>query len=93
MTQKIKGIFPKFNEIRSQKAIDSGIGYLNPAEILNYILTKIIGDEPKHQKCVSCGNIKPDVYLRHNPYKVEINDDYTRHYLCNDCVANLAEEI
>jgi hypothetical protein len=88
-----KRYFPRFTEMYSQKNIDAGQSYLNPATILNYILTNILGDKPIHHRCVCCRRIKSDVYLRPNPFKAEIYDDYTPHYFCNNCVADLAEEI
>lgn len=80
--------FPKFTDIVGEKSF-----YLNPATILDYILTKIIGGEPKHKRCVSCNTVKADVYLRPNPFNAEIHEDYTPHYFCNSCVDSLAEEI
>lgn len=67
---------------------------LGPAAIVNYIETKIMGVEvPSHRKCENCKQVKTDVYLQVNPYASEINGDDTKHYLCNDCVSNMAEEI
>jgi hypothetical protein len=88
-----KQYYVKFTDIHSQKTIDNGLGYLNPAVIHNYILTKILSENRKHRKCFMCNTIKPDVYLRTSPLSVELNDDYTKHYYCNSCVADLAEEI
>lgn len=88
-----KPYYVKFTDIHSQKTIDNGLGYLNPATILNHILTKILGDNPIHHRCISCNTPKKDVYLRPNPFDAEIHEDYTPHYFCNDCVNRLAEEI
>ena len=85
--------FPKFTEIVGEKAFEKKQFKLNPATILNYILTKILGDNPKHYKCVHCNIVKADVYLRPNPFALEIHEDYTPYYFCNDCVDILAEEI
>ncbi len=84
-----KRYFPRFSDIHKY----NGEGNLNPAEILNYILTEILGDNPIHQRCTRCHTVKADVYLRCNPYEVEIHDNDEKHYFCNDCVASLAEEI
>lgn len=88
-----KRYFPKFTDIVGEKAVERKEFYLNPATILNYILTKIIGGEQIHHRCVSCNTVKADVYLRPNPFEAEIYEDYTPHYFCNDCVNDLAEEI
>jgi len=82
-----KRYYPRFSDIHK----NNGEGNLNPAEILNYILTEILGDNPIHQRCTRCHTVKADVYLRRNPYKVEVHDNDEKHYFCNDCVASLAE--
>jgi hypothetical protein len=67
---------------------------IGPAAIRNYIETKILGVEiPSHRKCIRCKEIKADVYMRPNPYAAEIEDNYTKHNYCNDCVSELAEDI
>lgn len=88
-----KPYYVKFTDIHSQTTIDNGLGYLNPATILNHILTKILGENPIYKACSRCHNVKADVYLRTNPFMAEIYDDYTKHFYCNDCVNDLAEEI
>ena len=88
-----KRYFPRFTEIVGEKAVEQKSFYLNPATIVNHILTKILGDDPIHKRCVNCKRVKSDVYLRPNPFEAEINDNYTPHYFCNDCVNDLAEEI
>lgn len=88
-----KPYYAKFTEIVGEKAVERKDFYLNPATILNHILTKILGDNPVHHKCVCCHTVKADVYLRPNPYQAEIHEDYTPHFYCNSCVDALAEEI
>jgi len=88
-----KRYFPKFTDIVGTKAVEEKSFYLNPATILNHILTKIIGENPIHQRCICCKSVKADVYLRANPFDAEINQDYTPHYYCNSCVDDIAEEI
>ena len=78
----------KFTEIIGDKIFD-----LNEEIILEYIFKKIIGEKPKYLKCSNCNLIKPDVYLRTNPYSIVINHDYTKHNLCNDCCYLMGEEI
>jgi len=36
-------------------------------------------------KCESCGQYKEDVEYRENPYNAEIYDDYSEHWLCDNC--------
>lgn len=88
-----KPYYIKFTDIHTQEEIDKGRGYLNPATILDYILTKILNDTSIHNRCVSCKTVKVDVFLRNNPFNAEIYGDFTKHYLCNDCVAQLTEDI
>jgi len=88
-----KPYYAKFTDIVGEKAVEKNSFYLNPATILDYILTKILGGEPKHKRCVRCSLVKADVHLQVNPFAVEIHEDYTPHYFCNECVADLAEEI
>jgi hypothetical protein len=88
-----KPYYVKFTDIHTKEEIDKGRGYLNPTKILDYILTKILNDTSIHNRCVSCKTVKADVFLRPNPFNSEIYEDYTPHYLCNDCVSELAEEI
>lgn len=88
-----KAYYAKFSEIVGEKAVKNKNFYLNPATILNYILTKILGDNPKHNRCVCCKTVKADVYLRPNPFEAEINEDYTPHFYCNNCSNELAEDI
>jgi hypothetical protein len=67
---------------------------IGPAAIRNHIETKILGVEiPSHKKCCKCKEIKADVYMRPNPFAAEINDDYTKYNLCNECCCELAEDI
>jgi len=65
---------------------------LNPAVIQNYILKNII-ESTESRKCSFCNRKKADVILRVNPFAAEINQDYTKHFMCNECSANAAEEI
>lgn len=88
-----KPYYAKFTEIVDEKSVAEKSFYLNPAVILNHILSKILGGEAVYKKCYACLTVKPDVYLRTNPFAAEIHEDYTKHYICNDCCASLAEEI
>jgi len=88
-----KKYFPKFTDFYTEQAIASKQSYFNPATILNFILTKILLEEPKHHKCKCCNRVKSDVRLRCNPFAAEINEDYTKHYFCDECVSDLADEI
>jgi hypothetical protein len=85
--------FPKFTDIVGEQAVNDKLFYLNPAVILDYILTKIIGEEPKHKICYCCKIAKADVHLQVNPYQAEIEGDYSKHYLCNECYGDLSDEI
>lgn len=94
--------FPKFYEVgqktnnRYDPNRDEYVSnyLLNPAIIVNYIETKILGIEvPSNKKCIHCQMVKADVYLNVNPFAAEIHEDYTKHYLCNACCNELAGEI
>jgi hypothetical protein len=65
---------------------------LNPAMIFEYIKTVIIGSKAMN-KCSSCNKFKPDVTLRVNPLNAKIYQNYGKHYLCNSCEADIADEI
>lgn len=84
--------FPKFTDIVGEKDVSSGNYQLNPAVIQNYIYTQIVPNKQLH-KCISCNRRKPDVALVQNPFAAEINEDYSLHYLCNSCCADLRDEI
>ena len=88
-----KRYFPRFEEIVDEEDLKNKIFQITPAMLVNHILTKIIGENPKYFKCVCCHTVKADVYLRPNPYKVEIHDDDTPDNYCNSCIADLEEEI
>jgi hypothetical protein len=88
-----KRYFPKFTEIVGEEAVKDKQFYLNPATILNHILTKILVDNPKHNRCICCNTVKADVYLQPNPFDAEIHQDYTPHFFCNNCVNDLTQEI
>lgn len=88
-----KRYFPRFEDIHSQKVIDAGQGYLNPATILNHILVKILGGEPKHHRCNYCKIPKADVTFRCDPFDAEIHENYTKHYICDECIAFREDEI
>lgn len=79
--------FVKFTELQASESPK-----INPALILSHILTKILKDF-KPRKCSACHMKKEDVVLRINPYAAELNDDNTKHFICNDCVTQMAEEI
>lgn len=84
-----------FNEIFQQEKIASH-PQITPSFIGAYIKNVILADRFENQKmniCEHCNKRKPDVILRKNPYAAEINEDYTKHYLCNDCSDLLADEI
>jgi len=84
-----KRFFPKFTDIIGEKLND---GNLNPAAIINYIKIKILSSRELN-KCKCCGYKKEDVILRYNPFAAEIHEDYNKEFLCNNCTANLADEI
>jgi len=84
--------FPKFTDIVGEKAVKDKSFYLNPAELLNYIYKNIVPNMGKHM-CKYCRRKKNDVILRVNPFDSEINDDDTKHYICNSCYGDLSDEI
>lgn len=43
-------------------------------------------------KCYNCGTLE-DVLLSENPYAAEIDGDHELHYICKDCVHNMAMDI
>ena len=49
----------------------------------------------KRHRCYSCRKIFPKgkIKFRTNPYWVEINDDYTKGWLCDKCVEKYAGDI
>jgi hypothetical protein len=65
---------------------------LNPANILNYIY-KNIEKNIKPNLCSSCNRRRPDVILRVNPFEAEINQLYSKHFLCDRCIDTLNDEI
>jgi len=65
---------------------------LNPANILNYIY-KNIEKNIKSNLCSSCRRRKPDVKLQVNPFEAEINQIYSKHFLCDRCIDTLNDEI
>lgn len=81
--------FPKFTEILGE-SLDNG--NLNPSAIINHIKSKILESKELNQ-CKSCKQKKVDVILRYNPLAAEVYGDYNKVFLCNDCKANLADEI
>jgi len=85
----------KFTEVFNRKVITIQ-PQITPAFIVAYIQNVILPEKfgvNKMNTCEHCKKQKPDVILRVNPYAAEINEDFTKHYLCVDCSANLAEEI
>ena len=65
---------------------------LNPAVILDYILECIVKSrEPR--TCSYCNQKKDDVILQLDPFKAEIDGDYTKHLLCGSCCDDAAENI
>lgn len=47
----------------------------------------------KLKRCSHCGKKKKDVKLQTNPYESDVNGDYTKELLCDDCVDELCQEI
>lgn len=47
------------------------------------------------KKCSICKGMKPnkEVRLRENPYRAELNGDYTKVKICDDCIEILKDEI
>ena len=45
------------------------------------------------RKCEYCGSQDETVVLTEDPYNVEIYDDFTQFYLCDDCCQALEDEI
>ncbi len=43
--------------------------------------------------CYLCGMRNRTVGLTENPYDVDINDDNTLHYMCDNCVQYCLEDI
>jgi len=90
-----KRYFPKFVDIVGEKSFQDKEFYLNPAQILDYILVNILGgvSVKADKKCKYCLKAKPSVRLRVNPFEGEINQNYTKHYICDSCIDNLSDEI
>lgn len=45
------------------------------------------------QKCSCCGRKNVKLTFRTDPYSVEICDDNSKRWICDDCVAQRAEDI
>ena len=43
------------------------------------------------ENCECCW--APGASLTYNPYEADVNDDYTEHWICDDCLAMLADEV
>jgi hypothetical protein len=48
---------------------------------------------PPPLACSQCGEAKPDVVIRADPYQSEINDDHTERPLCDACYDVSLDEI
>ncbi len=46
----------------------------------------------KENKCEYCGS-KENVEFQQDPYQAEINNDFTDHWLCDECVELAGDEI
>ncbi len=44
-------------------------------------------------KCTYCQEEKESVQLQEDPFEVELYDDYSKHYLCAECVQQKREEV
>jgi hypothetical protein len=83
-------------EKRYNGPLDSATAFykIGPAAVRDHIERKILGEEvTSHKKCVRCKTVKANVYLRCNPFAAEIHEDYTKFNYCNECVADLADDI
>lgn len=45
------------------------------------------------KRCSVCGETKPDVRKRVDPYEEDVNNRTVRRNLCDDCEAQLAADI
>jgi len=43
-------------------------------------------------ECYNCGEIKECDYTE-DPYASEIDDDYTKHWICDECYSLLCDEV
>ena len=88
--------FPKFTDIMGDRSIENYSPHLNPAAILNYIQVSILDkkwETVRMNRCAYCKEEGPDVIYQVNPYASVINGDNTKHFMCNDCFDESAEEI
>jgi hypothetical protein len=65
---------------------------LNPANILNYIY-KNIEKNIKPNLCYCCNRRKLDVMLRVDPFEAEINQIYSKHFICDKCIESQSDAI
>ena len=58
-----------------------------------------VSDKPKRKKpkhhCYTCKSTEDEKKLEftEDPYEAEINDNYTKHWFCEDCLKDSAENI
>lgn len=81
--------FPKFEDIIS----NSRKPYISPAMIGDYILTKILGHKSQHGRCDYCNVVTSNVSERCDPFNLEIYDDNTQYYICNECFSDREGDI
>lgn len=85
--------FPKFDHILDKGYSEfNAVRHLNPAVILDFILECIVKSREPRQ-CSFCNQKKDDVILQINPLAAELEQDYTRHLMCNDCFDSASEAI
>ena len=50
-----------------------------------------MNNKDNYHTCEYCGD--PADYFGPDPYNSEINDDYTEHWICEECLYNSSMEI
>lgn len=48
---------------------------------------------PKADPCEYCGKEKDDVSFREDPYNSDVNEDHTKHWICDSCHQERADDI
>lgn len=87
---------PEGEVIHVENNLISPIPEISEAVIKNYIENVILKERFESEgmlTCEYCDKKKPDVIMRPDPYKYEINEDETEHLMCNECVDDSKENI
>lgn len=77
--------------MRIKEEIEINAGIINEAKSKNIGLENY-GPPTKQKKCEYCGSTK-NVSYDINPYDDDINGDDTKHWICDDCFKDMADDI